>query len=105
MAKIQLRTFKDDFGIVTLSNMVSSSVKNPHQTLITVNMDDKTWTYHVHRYIDLDTIDTYANVWAFLHSIKEELKQTSAEAQMYQNNKQFQAFVKEEIEAKVNLPQ
>lgn len=93
MAKIQLKKFKDDFGIVTLSNMVSSSVKNPHQTLITINSDNKTWTYHVHRYIDLDTIDTYANVWAFLDSIKEELKHTSAEAQMYQNNKQFKEMV------------
>ena len=99
MAKIQLRKFKDDFGIVTLSNMVSSSVKNPHQTLITINSGDKTWTYHVNRYIDLDSINTYANVWAFLDSIKDEMFKERWEAEMYQNNKQFQTFVKEEIEA------
>ena len=101
MAKIQKKIFRDGYGgTVEFSNIVSSSVTNPHSTMISIRTKEKTNNFYVARYIDLDSIGPFeleSRVYAYLDSIKEEMKLTPAEAQMYRNNKNFKSIVKEEL--------
>ena len=101
MANLQKKYFKDSDGTtVSIRNILTSSVKNPHQTFITINLDDKWYTRYVARYIDLDTIDTFRDVWLFLDSIKDEMSDEQFLAEMIQNNKAHKNFIKEDIEEK-----
>lgn len=97
MAQIQKKIFKEGYNSIEFSNIVTSSVKNPHSTMIVVKDRWHKYNFYVARYIDLDTIDTYNYACKFLASIAEEIKSTPAEAQMYQNNKKFNEFIDSEL--------
>jgi hypothetical protein len=93
MAKLQKKIFKDGYGgYVEFSNIVSSSVTNPHSTFIQIISDGVTHNRWVNRYIDLDSIGPFkldALIYNYLDSIKDELYETQWEAQMAYNNKKF----------------
>ena len=101
MAKLQKKIFKDGYdGYVEFSNIVSSSLSNPHSTFIQIISDGVTHNRWVNRYIDLDSIGPFkldAQIYNYLDSIKDELYETPEGAQMAYNNKKFNEFIDSEL--------